>query len=601
MELRLLLTLGEGALVLVLVALLTLGELAFLFGLGVVLLLLDALGEGSFVLVLLVMVRHSVRPFVATGESTTRSSPLHACDTDAVETLETEVLVIGGGSTGVGVARDAAMRGFDTVLVERGDLAEGTTGRFHGLLHSGGRYAVKDPASARECIAENRILRRIAADCVEDTGGLFVTTPWDDPAYADRFLAGCRETGIDVEEIPVADALRREPRLNPAISRAFTVPDAAVDAWKLVWGCARSAEEHGAQILPYHRVTGLARGGDVVRGALVRDDLSGVDTEIGAAVVVNASGAWAGQIAAMAGCEVAVMPGRGIMIAMNHRLVNTVVNRCQMPTDGDILVPIRTVCVIGTTDSRVPDPDELEVPADEVDQMLDDGEKLVPGFRRARALRVWAGARPLFQETRPGAATDTRDVSRSHTLLDHATRDGVEGLLTITGGKATTFRLMAEVTVDAVARLLGARRPCRTHSEPLPGSEDGRYYRLGARLEAREPVPRSEQIVCECELITRERLEHAIEQRGTANLDDIRRTVRLGMGPCQGGFCILRATGILHARDGIGREAANTALLDFLQERWKGVHPILYGDQLRQARLDDWIFQGMLDVAHVPR
>src|SRR5438552_15241346 len=102
--------------------------------------------------------------------------------------LSTDVLVIGGGSTGAGVVRDAAMRGFSTILVERGDLATGTTGRFHGLLHSGGRYVVKDPRSASECMDENRVLRRIAADSVEDTGGFFVTTPWDDPDYSDRFV-----------------------------------------------------------------------------------------------------------------------------------------------------------------------------------------------------------------------------------------------------------------------------------------------------------------------------------------------------------------------------------------------------------------------------
>ena len=100
--------------------------------------------------------------------------------------LSTEVLVIGGGATGVGVAWDAALRGFDVVLVDRADLAEGTSGRFHGLLHSGGRYAVKDPRAAEECIAENRILRRVAADCIEDTGGLFVTTPFDDRATPTR-------------------------------------------------------------------------------------------------------------------------------------------------------------------------------------------------------------------------------------------------------------------------------------------------------------------------------------------------------------------------------------------------------------------------------
>jgi glycerol-3-phosphate dehydrogenase len=280
--------------------------------------------------------------------------------------------------------------------------------------------------------------------------------------------------------------------------------------------------------------------------------------------------------------------------------VNTVVNRCQLPADGDILVPIRTVSVIGTTDTQAVDPDELEITQDEVDQMLDDGDKLVPGFREARALRVWAGARPLFEDTKADVS-DTRDVSRSHTLLDHERRDGIGGFLTITGGKTTTFRLMAEVTVDAVAARLGERAPCRTHEEPLPGSEDGRHYWVGARLAALEPVPQSEEIVCECELITRSRLEDEMERRRTVNLDDLRRTLRLGMGPCQGGFCIYRATGILHGVERLDHATANQSLLDFLQERWKGVHPILYGDQMRQARLDDWIFQGLLDVGHLPK
>ena len=510
--------------------------------------------------------------------------------------LETEVLVIGGGSTGAGVVRDAAMRGFKTVLVERKDLADGTTGRYHGLLHSGGRYAVKDPAAAVECVAENGILRRIASDCIEDTGGLFVSTPWDDPAFGDTFLEGCRVTGVPVEEIPAAESLRREPHLHSGISRAFAVPDAALDPWKLVSGCARSAQEHGAQILLYHRVVGLERDGDKVTGAVIHNELTGEEVRIHADVVVNAAGAWAGQIAELAGGRVNVLPGKGIMIAMNHRLVNTVVNRCKMPADGDILVPIRTVSVIGTTDSRVADPDDLEVTQSEIDEMLDEGEKLVPGFREARALRVWAGARPLFSAEE---VADTREVSRSHALIDHRERDGVGGLVTITGGKTTTFRLMAEVAVDAACAQLGVDRPCRTHEEPLPGSEDGRFYELGARLRAREPRPQSKEIICECELITRQKLEEAMERRRTANLDDIRRTLRLGMGPCQGGFCIYRATGILHAVERLDHRAANESLLAFLQERWKGVHPVLYGDQVRQARLDDWIFQGLLGVQHL--
>jgi len=101
--------------------------------------------------------------------------------------------VIGGGATGAGVAWDAALRGFDVTLVDRADLAEGTSGRFHGLLHSGARYVVTDPVSARECAEETAILKRIASATIEPTGGLFVTTPYDDPAYADGFLAACRD------------------------------------------------------------------------------------------------------------------------------------------------------------------------------------------------------------------------------------------------------------------------------------------------------------------------------------------------------------------------------------------------------------------------
>ncbi len=123
---------------------------------------------------------------------------------------------------------------------------------------------------------------------------------------------------------------------------------------------------------------------------------------------------------------------------------------------------------------------------------------------------------------------------------------------------------------------------------------------LGERLARKEAELVSEQTICECELVSRSKLEEAVQRTGSRNLDDIRRQLRLGMGPCQGGFCIYRATGILHGLDGLSSDQADEALLSFLQERWKGVWPVLYGDQLRQTRLDDWIFQGILDVEHLP-
>jgi glycerol-3-phosphate dehydrogenase len=527
-----------------------------------------------------------------------------------VTQLRAEVLVIGGGATGAAAAWDAALRGFDVILVDRGDLAEGTSGRFHGLVHSGGRYVVKDPLAAEECVVENGILRDILPDAIEDTGGLFVTTPDDDPAYGDAFLEGCRKANLPAQEIPVAEALRIEPRVNPGIKRAITVPDASIDIWKAVAQLTAGAAEHGARILTYHKVIALHTDADAVTGARVRNELTGEELDIEAGFTLNASGAWAAQIVSMAGIEgIGVVPGKGIMIAMNHRLVNTVVNRLVMPADGDILVPVRTVSVIGTTDVHAVDPDDIPVLQHEVDAMLDDGERLVPGLREARALRVWAGVRPLFQDEKSGpAAADSRDISRTHAVVDHAERDGVGRLLTMSGGKLTTMRLMAQDLVDAMCRQLGDPRPSRTETErppAMPADPDPRFdgdghLHIGDRLRQRELKLQEEPLICECELIGRERIEETIRIEGTSNLDDLRRRLRLGMGPCQGGFCMYRATGILHGVDRLDGSQASASLVTFLQERWKGVWPILYGDQLRQARLDDWIFQGLLDVEHLP-
>ena len=572
-----------------------------------------------------------------------------------MQQLEAEILVIGGGATGTGVAWDAALRGFRTILVEKRDLTHGTTGRYHGLLHSGARYVLKDADSAAECIRENRILRRTHTHCIEDTGGFFVVTPEDDDDYPDRFAAACHRLDIPCTEIPAASALRREPLLNPRISRVFELPDAAADSFLATHATAQAARQAGAQLLPYHELVGLhISGGDgnrAVKGATVLDTVSGEEVRINADLVINAAGAWAGQVAALAETEVRMILGRGVMLATNCRLTNTVINRCKMPGDGDILVPIHTVSVIGTTDEQVTEPEDLRIQEREVDLMLTEGDKLVPGLSRSRILRAWAGVRPLYQENFSG---DSRDATRSTALLDHRQRDGVSGFITITGGKWTTFRLMAESAVDAACAQLRVSRPCRTSQTAVPGVEQGHYW-LGHRLSEVEEENLQTELICECELVTRSMLESAARRNPTVTLDDLRRDVRLGMGPCQGGFCTYRAVGILHqlraasddcredrsaqpdaadwqvaylqspAQNSVAGEVAdrrgsaadaprpsaaidpqtavsqpNLLLRDFLQERWKGVAPILWGQQLRQERLDELIYLSILNADHLP-
>jgi glycerol-3-phosphate dehydrogenase len=233
-----------------------------------------------------------------------------------------------------------------------------------------------------------------------------------------------------------------------------------------------------------------------------------------------------------------------------------------------------------------------------VRKLLDEGSELVPHLAEARALRAWAGLRPLYSEHRSGAGT--RQMSRGFTLLDHREREGVAGFLTITGGKLTTFRRMAEVTVDSVCEHLGVDVAARTADEILPGAGDGHTQTVGERLADREGNLHDEQIVCECELVTRGMLLAAAAAHRTENLDDLRRATRLGMGPCQGGFCIPRAAGLLTEAGHMEAPAANRAVRAFVEERWKGGWPILEGRQARQSRLDEWMFHGALDIDHLP-
>ena len=515
--------------------------------------------------------------------------------------LTADVVVIGGGSTGAGVARDAAMRGYSVVLLDRADLAQGTSGRFHGLLHSGGRYVVSDPESATECAQENEIISRINADAVERTGGLFVCTPGDDPAFADAFLAGASANRVPAREITIAEALRREPRLNPGITRAIEVADGSIDGWRLVWGLARSAEAYGARVLPYHEVKSITVANNHVTKVTAVDRATGETVTIDTGFVLNAAGPWAGQVAAMAGFhDVDVVPGRGVMVGMNHRLVNMVVNRCVYPTDGDIIVPVHTICVVGTTDVKVEDPDHLDVPRSEIDAMLNSGERLIPGIRQARIVHVWSGARPLIRDGRVAAA-DTRHMSRGMSIIDHLGRDGVAGLLTIAGGKLTTYRLMAQNIVDAMEAQTGSHHPCRTADEPVPDA--GHNYQVTHRLadhEAADPADPGNEIICECELVTRAMLTGQMSGQPTGQFDDWRRQTRLGMGPCQGTFCGLRVAG-LATELGLRDAPESTALMRlFLQHRWLGIRPGLQGAQAKQAALSAAIIDGTLDLNHAP-
>jgi glycerol-3-phosphate dehydrogenase len=519
-----------------------------------------------------------------------------------------DALVIGGGATGAGLLRDLARRGLKTLLVEKGDLGTGTSGRYHGLLHSGGRYVVTDPVAARECIDENRIVRRIAPACVEDTGGFFVAAPDDPDDYGDGFPAACAASGVACDEVPVKSLRAREPALNPALKRAFRAPDAVVEPWQLIEGNVADARSRGGDAWPYHRVVAMRRSGARILAVDVVDERSGTITTIHPRIVVSATGAWAGRVAALAGADLGMSPGKGTMLIFNQRMTDTVVNRLKRPGDGDIMVPVHSVAILGTTEEEVDDPDHYEIRREEVAALLGEGAKLFPDLPRMRLLRAYAGVRPLYQ-AEPSATEESGDgraISRAHAVIDHGPRDGVDNLVSIVGGKLTTFRLMAKQTSDVVVRKLGLTAPCTTAEEALPGQGDGKTYWLGHRLAEHEAAGGGDaDLICECELVTRTALDAYLDEHWPCSLDDVRRGTRLGMGPCQGGFCTFRAAGVVAER-AVARDAQLTpggldaTLTDFLEERFRGTRPIAWGRQLQELWLTIGIYEGILGTTGAP-
>jgi glycerol-3-phosphate dehydrogenase len=380
-------------------------------------------------------------------------------------------IVIGAGFTGCAIAHDLELRGIHATVLERGEIASGTSGRTHGLLHSGGRYCVYDQDSAVECIEENMLLRKIAAQCIEFNGGYFIALDESDLAYAPLFEQGAQKCGIPIEKLAVKDVLRIEPNMNPNTLAVYSVPDGAFDPLRLALAFAATARKNGAEFRPYHQVEGLVLDGKGnVVGAQVWNRTNNQKYEIRGDMLINATGAWAGQITKMANASVSVTPTPGVMVAYDKRLINHVINRLSAPGDGDILIPQRRMVCIGTTSFEVSDVDYIPVLEDQVEFMRRSAIDLVPAVAQANQRGWWMSARPLV-----GSGEGGRSLARTFKCFDHSKADGIDGLVTITGGKATTCRAMAETTVDVVCQKLGINRPCSTRDVPLISYRD--YYR----------------------------------------------------------------------------------------------------------------------------
>lgn len=500
--------------------------------------------------------------------------------------MKTQVLIIGGGVTGTGLARDLALRGIGCVVAEKGDINAGASGGNHGLLHSGARYVESDPASARECHEEGQRLKRLAPHCIDDSGGLFVAVQGDDERYIADFPGMSGRCRIPARAVDLGDLHEMEPALSDRVIAAYTVPDATIDPFMLSLDNLAHARRLGARVLRHTRVTAFQIRRSRIRSVTLVENRTGAETRIEADMVVNATGAWADAVAALAGVRIPMRLSKGSLLVTQDRLTRRVVNRLHKATDADIVVPGGTVSIVGTTSVPVESPDRIYPEIAEVDHIIDAAKSMLPALESTRYIRAYCGVRPLIDS---GEAGDDRQVSRGFALIDHG-EAGIDNFLSITGGKLTTYRLMAEKTADLVCRKLGIHRPCLTRSEPLPASTDAQWTEPGLAPHRWIHRHRPDDILlCECEMVPRSAVEDIVvsisRHKGSLGLTDIGLRSRVGKGACQGTFCSQRVAAYLYNSGGFrGRQGVDD-LGRFLCERWRGQHPLQWGLSLAQAEL----------------
>ncbi len=514
-----------------------------------------------------------------------------------MKTIKTQVLIIGGGVTGTGLARDLALRGVECLLTEKSDINAGASGGNHGLLHSGARYVASDRSAARECLSEANILKMAAPHCIEETGGIFAAVPGDDESYIAGFAQLCEKAGIWTRRLDPKEACEMEPALSPDIIAAYEVRDGSVNPFMLSLDNLAHAQSLGAEVRRNWQAIGMELDGPRVGKVRYWDHSKKREVDVIAGLVINAAGAWAGMVAGMAKIKLEILLSKGTLLVTGERIAKRVINRLRPPTDADILVPGGTVSVLGTTSMRIKSPDHCGPTIAEVDQIIDDARAMVPLLEHTRYIRAYAGVRPLVAM---GGVGDDRQISRDFSLVDHSVC-GLDNFITITGGKLTTFRLMAEKAGDLACKKLGVTAPCLTRTEPLPNSALGGWTEpgLGPKKWFDQHKP-DDLMLCECEMVSKSSVDEIVNEldgmSGRSLLKALSLRSRVGKGPCQGGFCGLRITAHLYDRARLKERAGLEQLRSFVQSRWQGYSPVQWGAAMEQAELQEALYCGMLDM-----
>lgn len=535
----------------------------------------------------------------------------------AIETSEErptyDVVVIGGGVNGTGVARDCALRGMKVALFEKHDWGFGASGNSSGMIHGGARYLTDHPGVTRQSCQDSGYIQRIAPHLVFRIPFLFpipargiasrIALAAVDAFFAfyDRYQP--LKKGKPHEILGPDDARALEPGLAGEISGAITFDEWGIDGARLCLANVVDATDHGARCHAHHEVIEILReqGGEgAVRGVVARDRESGARVVATARRVVNATGAWSPITAKLARADAKVRPGKGIHVLFDRRIGNYAIVARAIDGRQIFSMPWQNLSYLGTTDDDYyGDLDDVRATTDEVRYLVEGVARVVPDVAHARVIGTTAGVRPTLYDF--GRTEDA--LSREHEIVDHA-RDGAPGLYSMIGGKLASYRIFAEEMSDRLARDLDVTARGTTHEVPLPGGESPvdplalaermrvseltarrLAFRHGARVEAIATRVSSEReqraVVCSCEPVIEAEVRHAVREEGARDVADVARRTRLGLGSCGGMRCAHRCAQIVAGERHLPPSAAHAMAAEFLVQRFRARAPALDAAQAR--------------------
>jgi glycerol-3-phosphate dehydrogenase len=475
-----------------------------------------------------------------------------------------DLLVIGGGIIGAGIARDAALRGLSVAIVERDDFSAGTTSRPTRLIHGGLRYLeLFDFGLVRSDMKEREILLRIASHLVSPLPFLL---PMYHPSLWYRFKLRVGMFLYDLLSLDKSlprrkwlgrdETLAAEPTLDPdGLAGAWRFYDAQVPyVERLVLENLIDAAEHGALLLNYAEAIGYLREGGRVTGARIRDRATGSEFDARARLTVTATGPWLDRTLAP------LRDGKAPLLRLTKgiHLVTPKATRhahVLFARDGRLffVVPWGDETIVGTTDTDFEgDPLNAAATKEDVEYLREAAHRAFPKAPFGQVHFTWAGVRALVREE--GVAES--EVSRKHALYDHEKKDGLAGALSVVGGKITAYRAIAEEVADLAAKRLGASARGTTEDEPLPGARDDRPRRssdpkvdahlaslYGSRAADVIALARDDAALqsplCEHHHGIAAEIVHAVQSEWARTLGDVllRRTL-LGLESCQALDCL---------------------------------------------------------------